>query len=127
MDHHEFSDTVQAILEANNLDDKIGRQLLLAITLDTREHAYDNHCRTMQELSELREIVETQSRTIETLAAAWADHQAYHEAHPPILWLLRFRTKETIATILFIVIVPSAWYVSGIRQPILRWLGLPEF
>ena len=127
MDHHEFSDTVQAILETNNLDDKIARQLLLAITLDTREHAYDNHRQTIQELSQLREIVETQSRTIETLAAAWADHQQYHKDNPPLLWLLRFRTKETIATILFIIIVLSAWYVSGIRQPILKFLGLPEF
>ncbi len=81
----------------------------------------------MQELSQLREIVETQSRTIETLAAAWADHQQYHKDNPPLLWLLRFRTKETIATILFIILLLSAWYVSGIRQPILKWLGLPQF
>ena len=26
-----------------------------------------------------------------------------------------------------LIIVLSAWYVSGIRQPILRWLGLSEF
>ena len=127
MDHHEFSDTVQAILEANNLDDKIARQLLLALTLDTREPCRRPPPADKQELAQLREIVETQSRTIETLAAAWADHQQYHKDNPPLLWLLRFRTKETIATILFIILLLSAWYVSGIRQPILKWLGLPIF
>lgn len=127
MEHHEFSDSVQAILELNHLDDKVARQLLLALTLDTREQAARSHQRALQELAALRAIVEAQSRAVDTLVAAWAEHQQYHQDNPPLLWLLRYRTRETVATILFIILVLSAWYVSGLRQPILRWLGLPEF
>lgn len=47
--------------------------------------------------------------------------------HSPLIYLLRFRTKETIAALLFLIFLLSAWYVSGIRQPILKWLGLPIF
>ena len=107
MEYHEFADAVQGILEANHVDDKIARQLLLAITLDTRERAVDTHRQTMQELAELRQIVETQSQTIATLAAAWEDHQTYHKENPPLLWLLRFRTKETVATIVLIFVLLS--------------------
>ena len=32
-----------------------------------------------------------------TITVAWAEHQQYHKDNPPLLWLLRFRTKETIA------------------------------
>ncbi len=124
MDHQEVADIIHTILDENDLDDKVARRLLLALTLDTRGRAVDHYQQTNKELVQLREIVETQTRTIETLANAWADHQQYHKDNPPLLWLLRFRTKETIATILFLL---SAWYVSGIRQPILKWLGLPIF
>jgi hypothetical protein len=127
MEYHEFADAVQGILESNHLDDKIARQLLLAITLDTRERAGDTHRQTMQELAELRQIVETQTQTIATLAAAWEDHQAYHKENPPLLWLLRFRTKETVATIVLIFMLLSLWYVSGFREAVLQWLGLPLF
>lgn len=127
MEYHEFADAVQGILEANHVDDKIARQLLLAITLDTRERAADTHRQTMQELAELRRIVETQAQTIATLAAAWEDHQEYHKENPPLLWLLRFRTKETVATIVLIFVLLSLWYVSGFRQSLLQWLGLPLF
>ena len=93
--------------------------------MDTR--AFDHHQQMQNKPAHLRQLIETQAATVDKLAAAWSDHQEYHKLHLPILWLLRFRTKETIATILFIIIVLSAWYVSGIRQPILRWLGLPSF
>ena len=56
MEYHEFADAVQGILESNHLDEKIARQLLLAITLDTRERAADSQRQTMQELAELRQI-----------------------------------------------------------------------
>ena len=54
-------------------------------------------------------------------------HDTYLNDHPTLLYLLRFRTKETIATILFVILILSAWYVSGFSQPILKWLGLPSF
>ena len=47
-------------------------------------------------LAQRRRLIETQSHSIEKLTAAWSDHQD----HPPLRWLLRFRTKETISTLL---------------------------
>lgn len=47
--------------------------------------------------------------------------------HPSLLYLLRYDTKRTVATILFIFLVLSTWFVSGVRQPILEWFGLPVF
>jgi hypothetical protein len=51
----------------------------------------------------------------------------HQEDHPSIIYLLRFKTKETIAAILFIFLILSSWFVSGFRQPILEFLGLPIF
>jgi hypothetical protein len=41
--------------------------------------------------------------------------------------LLRLRTKETTATILFLILLTSALYLSGICRLILSWLDFPEF
>lgn len=51
----------------------------------------------------------------------------HQEDHPSIIYLLRFKTKQTIAAILFLFMVLSTWFVSGLRQPILEFLGIPLF
>ena len=50
-----------------------------------------------------------------------------HNEYPSITFLLRYRPKETEAWILIIFVLLSMWWVSGFRQPILEWLGLPTF
>lgn len=49
------------------------------------------------------------------------------EEHPSLLYKIRFDTKKTIAWIVFVFMLLSIWYVSGIRQPILEFFGLPVF
>lgn len=47
--------------------------------------------------------------------------------HPSLLYSLRFETKKTIAWLFFALLVVSIWFVSGLRQPILEFFGLPIF
>ena len=57
-------------------------------------------------------------KKVEEAAADW-------KRYPSITWLLRHRTKGTIAVIATIFTLTTMLYVSGIRVPILEWLGLP--
>jgi len=47
--------------------------------------------------------------------------------HPSILYSLRFETKKTIAWLFFALLIVSIWFVSGLRQPVLEFFGLPIF
>ena len=47
--------------------------------------------------------------------------------YPSLVWLLRFRTKNTVTIIVLVFVALSLWFVSGARQPILSALGLPIF
>lgn len=49
------------------------------------------------------------------------------ERHPSLIWLMRFRTKQTITWIVLAFMILSLWWISGWRQPILELLGLPVF
>ena len=53
--------------------------------------------------------------------------EAYLERHPTLLYLLRYRTKQTIVVLVVIFVVLSAWTVGGFSEPILRWLGVAGF
>jgi len=46
---------------------------------------------------------------------------------PSVVYLLRYKTKKTIAAIILIFCILSTWFVGGLRQPILDLLGLPTF
>ena len=47
--------------------------------------------------------------------------------HPSLLYSLRFETRKTIMWIIFFLMLVSIWFVSGLRQPILEFFGLPIF
>jgi hypothetical protein len=53
--------------------------------------------------------------------------EAHVRMHPSLVYLLRFRTRETVAALILLFMLLSLWYVSGFRRPILEWLGLPAF
>lgn len=55
------------------------------------------------------------------------DLEDYKKEHPSLLWLARYRTKQTAIWILIIFIILSIWWVSGFRQPILQYFGIPPF
>ncbi len=62
MEHQEVADIIQTILDQNDLEDKVARQLLLALTIDTRGRAVDHQRAVENELTRLRQIVETPNR-----------------------------------------------------------------
>ena len=47
--------------------------------------------------------------------------------HPSLLYSLRFETRKTIMWLFFALLIVSIWFVSGLRQPILEFFGLPIF
>ena len=47
--------------------------------------------------------------------------------HPSLLYSIRFETRKTIMWLFFALLVVSIWFVSGLRQPILEFFGLPIF
>ena len=75
-------------------------------------------------LEERREVV---NKRMILLEQRQAEFEYYMREYPSITWLLRHRTKETITFIVFVFVILSLWFVSGFRQPILDWLGLPIF
>jgi hypothetical protein len=120
MNNAEFSDAVEKLLTDPDLDPVVARQLLCAISVDTRS-------RTAVHLQELQAIIKVQSENIAALTTAVEALERHIDTHPTIIYLFRFRTKESIAVAITIILVLSLWYVSGFRQPILRWLGWPVF
>ena len=81
----------------------LSRRMQLAISIDTHE-----------------EVIKINGRLkkVEEAAETWEDY-------PTLLWLLRHKTKTTVAVITVIFVLLSLLYVSGLRAPILLWLGLP--
>lgn len=76
-----------------------------------------------EEIEELQQIREQ----IDELGDKLDDVLDMQKEHPSLLYLLRFKTKQTIIWIVIAFIILSLWYVSGFRQPILEFLGIPIF
>ncbi len=47
------------------------------------------------------------------------------EKHPSLLWLLRFKTKRTIAVIVTVFALLSLLYLAGPKEPVMGLFGLP--
>jgi len=127
MDNDDFSTMVKTLLENKDIDPAIARQLLVAITIYTRAQLHENKRTCTTNHNHLAELIQQQTDNITQLTTLIQQHETYIQTHPSIIYLLRFKTKETVATIVFLIVVLSLWYVSGMRQPILKFLGLPVF
>lgn len=73
---------------------------------------------------ELEKNMDEKFDELSTKIDAAVKHQ---EDHPSIIYLLRYKTKQTVTALLFLFMVLSSWFVNGIREPILEFLGLPIF
>lgn len=47
--------------------------------------------------------------------------------HPSLIYMLRFQTRRTVMWLIIAFILLSLWWVSGWRQPILEFFGIPAF
>ena len=98
-----------------------------ALALDNRSRQDAQREKVAAEMGELRRLIREQSENVGQLTLVVERTEEHVRMHPSMLYLLRFRTKETVAVIVLLFVLLSLWYVSGFRRPILRWLGLPLF
>ena len=108
MTHEEEKDPIleeiRIIIEnGEEVPAKTARRLLLALSWKTH--------------TELQHI-NGRLKKVEKAAEEWT-------RYPTLLWLLRHKTKNTVAVIIVVFVLLSAFYVSGIRAPIMEFLGLP--
>jgi hypothetical protein len=127
MTSHELLETIERLLEAEGFSQEAVNRLVLALALENRSLFEAYQKQTYRELAELRELLEKQARNVDRLAGAVERTDEYLEQHPTLLYLLRYRTKQTIVILVVIFVVLSAWTVSEFREPILRWLGVAGF
>ena len=127
MTSHELLETIERLLEAEGFSQEAVNRLVLALALENRSLFEAYQKQTYRELAELRELLEKQARNVDKLAGAVERTEVYLERHPTLLYCMRYRTKETVAVIVFVFVVLMAWYASGLRTAILGWLGLAGF
>ena len=123
MTSHELLETIERLLEDECFSQEAVNRLVLALALENRSIFDAYQKQTYRELAELRRLLEQQARNVDRLAGAVERTEDYLERHPPLLFLLRYRTKETIVVLVLIFVILSAWFVSDLREPILRLLG----
>ena len=122
MTSNELLDALERLLDDENVSQETINRLTLALAPDNRSRQDAQREQMAAEMAELRRMIREQGENVGRLARVVERTEEHLQAHPTLLYLLRFRTRETVAAL-----VLSLWYVSGFRQPILRWLGLPLF
>ena len=125
MTSDELLQTIERLLEDDAFSQDAVNRLVLALALENRSLFETYQTQTHRDFTELRELLEQQALNVGKLATAVEQTEDYLQKHPTLLYLLRYRTKETVLIILLGFILLSAWYVSELRIPILRWLGFP--
>jgi len=120
---HELLETIERLREDEGFSQEAVNRLVLALALENRSIFDAYQKQTFRELAELRRLLERQARNVDRLAGSVERTEDYLERHPPLLFLLRYRTKETIVVLVLIFVILSAWFVSELREPILRLLG----
>jgi methyl coenzyme M reductase beta subunit len=73
-----------------------------------------------ERLTKMEEAQRAQTKLLEEL-------KKHLLGNPSLLWLLRYRTRKTVFWIVVVFIILSLWWISGWRQPILEFFGLPAF
>lgn len=127
MTGNELLQTLERLLEEEGLSQDVVNRLVLALALENRHMLEVGQKQTAVELAELRHLLNQQAQNVDRLATAVADTKTYLDLHPPLLYLLRYRTKTTVAALALVLALLSLWLLSDLREPLLRLLGLPVF
>ena len=89
--------------DGEDISPKASRRMQLALSIDTH--------------TEVKRI----NGRLKKVEAAVEEGQK----HPSLLWLLRFKTKRTIAVIVTVFALLSLLYLAGPKEPVLGLFGLP--
>ena len=127
MTGNELLQTLERLLEEDGLSQEVVNRLVLALALENRHLLEAQQRQTAVELAELRHLLSKQAQNVDRLATAVADTKTYLDRHPPLLYLLRYRTRATAAALVLLFALLSLWLLSDLREPLLRLLGLPLF
>lgn len=117
--NEESIESVIHILKGDGVD----RAGLAALTKANTSKLEDLEIQIAQNQARMEKMETAQNELIK----ACHEIQRISRENPSLLWMLRFRTRETVLVIIMIFIFLSLWWVSGWRQPVLEWLGLPIF
>lgn len=72
-------------------------------------------------------IMDAKTSAMNDVPARLSKIEHYISDNPSLVWLMRYKTRQTITIIVLAFVLLSIFYVSGFRQPMLKFLGLPVF
>lgn len=120
----EFLEALQQILSDNNIPTETVNRIAIAIALDAKHTVVKYKLETAAQLNKLQELIEAQTKNIDKLAVFTEKHENYMQTHPSLLYLFRFRTKETVLVIVMLFILLTILWSSDAREGLLSLLGL---
>lgn len=123
----EFLETLERILSENNIPQEAINKISVALALDAANRIALFETSTTATLVEIKDLIAGQTAVCNMLAENVRRIDDFQKTHPSLLYLARFRTRETAIAIILLFALLSIWWVSGFRQPILEFLGLPIF
>lgn len=123
----EFLAALEEILRQDDVPQATINKIAIALALDVQNNLNKLELETAVTLHELQTSIQQLTTNIDKLAAVVERHETHLQTHPSLLFLLRYRTKETAAIILALFFLLSLLLVTDLRQPILKFLGLPAF
>ena len=123
----EFLAALEQILEEGDVPQGTINRIAIVLAMEANNQVQTAELQHTVDMAELKALIQQQSENISRLSSVVDRHEAYIQTHPSLLYLLRFRTRETAVIIVLFFVVLSIWWVSGFRRPILKYLGLPVF
>lgn len=120
----EFLRALEEILQADRVPQETINKIAIALALDAQDNLSQHKLESAVTLSEIQTLIQAQTDNIDKLTSIVEKHETYLQTHPTLLYLVRFRTKETVAVILFIFLLMSLLWLPEFRQPVLNFLGL---
>ncbi len=119
----EFLRALEEILKADDVPQETINKIAIALALDAQNNLSRYKVESAVALSEIRALIQAQSDNIDKLTAVVQRQETYMQTHPTLLYMIRFRTKETITVILFVFLLLSVLWVPEVRRPMLAFLG----
>jgi thioesterase domain-containing protein len=148
MTDQDFLAAVNELLADDDLTPAAINKITVALALDARRTAQTTASATQQleEMArearamaaeavaanqeanaQLRSMIQTQHQSIQVLKETVAANSDYIKEHPTLIYLLRYRTRQTIAVLLAFFLLLLATTSPEIRAAVLAWLGFPGF
>lgn len=111
-----LTERLERLLQQSGVSQDVVNDLLAALVISQAE-----------KLARVEEAGRHRTKLLDEILVEVRSMKEHQLQHPSLLWLARYRTKETVTVFVLTFVLLSVWYVSGFRQPLLELLGLPVF